>query len=94
MVYLEVSMIDLDVNSMYAHVIMPKYSPSKFFKSGNPYIVDGGRWFSIGVRDTEVAEWIRESDNELWYETTVQYPTHMAFDIHEKLCMMLELRFG
>jgi hypothetical protein len=87
-------MIDLDVNSMYAGTMTETKFFPKFFKSGNPTIVDGEQWYDVGVRDTEVAEWIRTNDKELWVDTTVPYPSFGSFDIHEKLYMMLELRFG
>jgi hypothetical protein len=86
-------MMDLDVNSMYAGTFRFDY-PVKFFKSGNPTLVDGERWYDVGVRDTEVAAWIRSNDKELWVDTTVPYPSFGSFDIHEKLYVMLELRFG
>jgi len=87
-------MIDLDVNSMYPGVMNATMFLPKFFKSGTPTLVDGERWYDVGVRDTEVSAWIRCNDKELWVETTIPYPSCGSFDMHEKLYMMLELRFG
>lgn len=85
-------MIDLDVNSMYPRTMAK--TPAKFHKLSTA-IVDGEQWFSMIVNSIEIAEWIRSNNKDLWAETLAwSSPKFGTFDMHEKLYMMLELRYG
>lgn len=85
-------MIDLDINSMYPRTMVK--TPAKFHKLSTA-IVDGERWFELAVRNNEIAEWIRSNNKDLWAQTmALSSPRFGTFDIHEKLYMMLELRYG
>lgn len=53
--------------------------------------VDGEPWYTVRTADPIVSSWIRSQDHKLRVETTVSYPNY--FDIHEKLYIMLELKY-
>ena len=53
--------------------------------------VDGEMWYTVRTSDPTVSSWIRSQDRKLKVETTVNYPNY--FDIHEKLYVMLELKY-
>ena len=53
--------------------------------------VDGEMWYTVRTHDPQVSEWIRSQERTLRVETTANYPNY--FDIHEKLYVMLELKF-
>lgn len=54
-------------------------------------LVDGEKWYTIRTSSPIVSTWLRSQDHKLRVETTVNYPNY--FDIHEKLYVMLELKF-
>lgn len=53
--------------------------------------VDSEMWYTVRTSDPAVSTWLRSQDHKLRVETTVNYPNY--FDIHEKLYVMLELKF-
>lgn len=53
--------------------------------------VDGEMWYTVRTSNPTVSTWIRSQDRKLKVETTVNYPNY--FDIHEKLYLLLVLRF-
>lgn len=53
--------------------------------------VDGEPWYTVRTTDPIISSWIRRQDHKLRVETTVSYPNY--FDIHEKLYIMLELKY-
>ena len=53
--------------------------------------VDGEMWYTIRTSNREVSKWIRSQENTMMVETTVNYPDY--FDVHEKIYIMLELKY-
>lgn len=54
-------------------------------------VVDGETWYTIRTSSPIICTWIRNQDKNLQKETTSNYPNY--FDVHEKLYVMLELKF-
>ena len=75
---------------IYSQMFDQVFPPEKFKKVSHSD-VDGEKWYTVRTSDLEVSKWIRSQDRELKVETTVNYPNY--FDVHEKLYVMLELKF-
>lgn len=59
-------------------------------------VVDGEQWFVVHV-EPRVTPWIREQEDNWWYEhTTGQYNYRVldTFDVHEKLYTLMSLRWS
>lgn len=53
--------------------------------------VDGEMWYTVRTSSPIISKWIRSQDRNMYVETTANYPNY--FDVHEKLYVMLELKF-
>lgn len=53
--------------------------------------VDGEMWYTVRSSDLVVSSWLRSQERTLRVETTANYPNY--FDIHEKLYVMMELKY-
>jgi hypothetical protein len=53
--------------------------------------VDGEMWYTVRTSSPIISKWIRSQDRTLRVETTVNYPNY--FDVHEKVYIMLELKY-
>jgi energy-coupling factor transporter ATP-binding protein EcfA2 len=76
--------------STFTQMFNQVFPPEKFTRVSLAD-VDGEMWYTIRTSDPEVSKWIRSQDRKLKVETTANYPNY--FDVHEKLYVMLVLRF-
>lgn len=53
--------------------------------------VDGEMWYTVRTSDKEISNWLRRQERTLMVETTANYPNY--FDVHEKIYIMLELKY-
>lgn len=75
---------------LYSNMFNQVFPPSKFTKVSQSD-VDGETWYTVRTSDPTVSSWIRSQDRKLKVETTVNYPNY--FDVHEKIYIMLELKY-
>ena len=63
------------------------------FKIVDEAIVDGQQWYTMGTPRSDIASWIRTQHKDLWTEQSTNWALYAYFDIHEKLRIMMELKF-
>lgn len=77
--------------SMLMQQLVAEEAMQTKFATVSTELVDGEKWYTIRTSSPIVSKWIRSQDRSLRVETTVNYPSY--FDVHEKLYIMLELKF-
>jgi len=77
--------------SMLMQQLVAEEAMQTKFATVSSELVDGEQWYTIRTSSPIVSKWIRSQDRALRVETTVNYPSY--FDVHEKLYIMLELKF-
>jgi hypothetical protein len=76
--------------------VVPRAVQRNRFEVVDSAVVDGEKWFVVHV-EPRVTPWIREQENNLWYEhTTSQYRYRVldTFDVHERLYTLMSLRWS
>lgn len=53
--------------------------------------VDGEMWYTVRTGNPAISEWLRTQESTLMVETTNGYPEY--FDVHEKIYIMMELKY-
>lgn len=53
--------------------------------------VDGEMWYTVRTSNPTISSWLRSQERTLMVETTANYPNY--FDVHEKLYIMMELKY-
>lgn len=87
-------MNEFDINSMYAHVIQMVQLPIPKFKILADAIVDDEQWYTVRIYRPEIMEWVNEQ-NPLWRdELRDTYPYGRQWDVHEKLFMLMSLKWS
>ena len=77
--------------------IMPKprvLSPIPKYKIMDKAIVDDEQWYTIRVYRPEIMQWINEQPSDWQVELKDMYPHGRQWDVHEKLYMILTLRWA
>lgn len=79
---------------MKNHMYGTMTKPAEFTKHCEA-IVDGVTWYTVGC-SKDASTWIRTQPKELWYEHFDKdwYFSLNRFDMHEKLYIMLGLRWA
>lgn len=91
-------MIDLDINSMYAHQMNPdliKVKPFKILESSPDS--SGTMWYEISVHVTSLQRWIESQSDELWCDATYSWGSKnkgIPYLIHESLFTYITLRWS
>ena len=81
--------IDNDISSLYPRTMVIK--KIKLFEKIDEAMVDGELWHVVSVRNSEVANWLREQKDIV--ETGTSWVAMSYFDMPDKIYMMLLLRF-
>ena len=71
--------------------LLEEEAKKTIFATVSSELVDGEKWYTIRTSSPIISKWIRNQDRTMYVETTAHYPNY--FDIHEKLYVMLELKF-
>lgn len=72
------------------HLLQEEAKVTKFATVSSE-LVDDEQWYTIRTSSPVISKWIRSQDHSLRVETTVNYPSY--FDVHEKLYIMMELKY-
>lgn len=76
-------------NNLCKEIIMPKFSKEA------SAIVDGEQWYTVRVNDKDIAKWLRTQSVHLVSDLTITSgPLFSLFDVHEKIYIMLGMRWS
>jgi len=77
--------------STFIKQLIEEEAKKTIFATVSSELVDGEKWYTVRTSSPIISKWIRSQDKTLQVETTANYPSY--FDVHEKLYVMLELKF-
>jgi hypothetical protein len=77
--------------STFIQQLVEEEAKKTIFSAVSSELVDGEKWYTVRTSSPIISKWIRSQDKTLQVETTANYPNY--FDVHEKLYVMLELKF-
>lgn len=73
----------------------PKVStPIPTYKILDTATVDGEQWYTVRAYRVPIMEWVRASNRGWWYEHPNNGRDGIRFDMHEKLFILLSLRWS
>lgn len=89
--------IDYDVNSMYAEQVWkPATWPPSLYKLNDSFEHEGTTWYQLKVYEAQIAGWIENQDDELWWSNTPDWKDTGAlllYTVHEKLYSYICLKW-
>lgn len=77
--------------STFMQQLVEEEAKKTIFATVSNSLVDGEKWYTVRTASPIISKWIRGQDRNMFFETTANYPNY--FDVHEKLYVMLELKF-
>lgn len=77
--------------STFIQQLVEEEAKKTIFSAVSSGLVDGEKWYTVRTSSPIISKWIRSQDRNLYVETTANYPNY--FDVHEKLYVMLELKY-